>query len=115
MSAGGPIEIVISGAPAQVDAVVMDKDGKGVINAVVAIVPKDGSNPMVQMTDENGILTAKGLKPGDYKLLAWEDVEQGAPYDPDFLRQFEKQMKSLKLDAAAHEALQLIAIPADDR
>ena len=80
-----------------------------------AIVPKDGSNPMVQMTDENGILTAKGLKPGDYKLLAWEDVEQGAPYDPDFLRQFEKQMKSLKLDAAAHEALQLIAIPADDR
>jgi hypothetical protein len=67
------------------------------------------------MTDENGILSAKGLKPGSYNLLAWEDVEQGAPSDPDFLRQFEKQMKSLKLDASGHEAVQLTAIPADDK
>ncbi|HJZ96276.1 MAG TPA: hypothetical protein VKE70_07200, partial [Candidatus Solibacter sp.] len=61
-------------------------------------------------TDDNGILSAKGLKPGDYKLLAWEDVEQGAPYDPEFLRQYEKKMKSVKVDASGHEAVQLTAI-----
>ncbi|HTS64349.1 MAG TPA: carboxypeptidase-like regulatory domain-containing protein [Candidatus Acidoferrales bacterium] len=115
MSAGGPLEIVISAAPAQIDTVVVDKDGKGVVNAVVAIVPKSGGNPIVQMTDENGILSVKGLKPGGYNLVAWEDVEQGAPQDPDFLQQFEKQMKSVKVDAAGHEAVQLTAIPADDR
>jgi uncharacterized surface anchored protein len=115
MSAGGPIEVVISAAAAQVDAVVMDKDGKAAINAVVAIVPKDGRSPMVQMADENGILSVKGLKPGDYKLLAWEDVEQGAPSDPDFLKQFETKMKSIKLESAGHEAVQLTAIPADDK
>jgi hypothetical protein len=115
MSAGGPLEVVISAAAAQVDAVVLSKDGKAAINAVVAIVPKDGGNPIVQMADENGILSAKGLKPGDYKLLAWEDVEQGAPYDPDFLRQFETKTKSVKLESAGHEAVQLTAIPADDK
>ena len=114
MSAGGPLDIVISAAPAQIDAVVMDKDGKAAVNAVVAVVPKDGS-PIVQTTDENGILSVKGLKPGDYKLLAWEDVEQGAPSDPDFLVQYEKKMKSVKVDASGHEAIQLTAIPADDK
>jgi hypothetical protein len=115
MSAGGPLDIVISAAPAQIDAVVVDKDGKGAINAVVALVPSDGANPVVRTTDENGILSVKGLKPGSYNLLAWEDVEPGAPADPEFLRQFEKQMKSIKLEASAHEAVQLTTIPADDK
>jgi hypothetical protein len=114
MSAGGPLEVVISAAAAQVDAVVLDKDGKAVVNAVVAIVPKDGST-MVQTSDENGILSVKGLKPGDYKLVAWEDVEQGAPFDPDFLKQFENKTKSVKLESSGHEAVQLTAIPADDK
>jgi protocatechuate 3,4-dioxygenase beta subunit len=109
MSAGGPVEVTISAAAAQIDAVVLDKDSKGVVNAVVAIVPPQG-NPIVMTTDDNGILSAKGLKPGDYKLLAWEDVEQGAPYDPEFLRQYEKKMKSVKVDASGHEAVQLTAI-----
>jgi uncharacterized surface anchored protein len=109
MSAGGPMEVTISAAAAQVDAVILDKDSKPVSGAVVALIPKEGS-PMVYTADDNGILSAKGLKPGDYKLLAWEDVESGAPYDPDFLAQFEKKTKSLKLDKSAHEALQLSVI-----
>ena len=115
MSAGGPLEVVISAAAAQVDAVVLDKDGKAVVNAVVAIVPKDGSSTMVQTTDENGILSVKGLKPGGYKLLAWEDVEQGAPLDPDFVKQYESKTKSVTLESSGHEAVQLTAIPADDK
>ena len=109
------MQVVISAAPAAIDAVVLDKDGKSVVNAVVALVPKDGGNTLVLTADENGILTAKGLKPGTYQMLAWEDVEQGAPQDPDFLQQFEKRMKTVKVDAGGHEAVQLTAIPADDK
>ena len=96
-------------AAAQVDAVVLDKDGKAAWNSVVAVLPKDGVNVTVRTTDENGILSLHGLKPGDYKLYAWEDVESGAPMDPDFLKQYEGQAKSVKLDASAHEAVQLKA------
>jgi hypothetical protein len=109
LSGGGPVEVTISAAAAQLDAIVMDKDNKALANAVVAVLPKVG-NPMVFTTDDNGIVSAKGLKPGDYKLLAWEDVESGAPQDPDFLAQFEKKMKSVKLEASGHEAVQLTAI-----
>jgi uncharacterized surface anchored protein len=115
LSAGGTIDVVISAAAAQVDAVVMDGDNKPVAGAVVAVIPKDGSRPQVMTADDSGILSVKGLKPGDYRLVAWEDVEQGALYDPDFLRQFDKEGKSVKLDASGHEALQLKAIPADDK
>ena len=48
-----------------------------------------------------------------YRLYAWEDVEQGAPFDPDFLKKYEGQSKSVKLDASGHEAVQLKAIVVD--
>ena len=115
MTNGGVLEVTLSAAAARVDAVVLDKDGKAGWHAVVALIPKDGSMTVVQTADENGILTFKGLKPGDYRLLAWEDVELGAPYDRDFLKPFEPQAKSVKLEAAGHEAVQLKAIAADDR
>jgi hypothetical protein len=54
------------------------------------------------------------LKPGDYQLLAWEDVESGAPSDPDFVKPFEAQAKSVKLDVSGHEAVQLKAIPTSE-
>ncbi len=115
MTNGGVLEVTLSAAAARVDAVVVDKDGKAGWHAVVALIPKDGSLTVVQTADENGILSFKGLKPGDYRLLAWEDVESGAPYDADFVKPFEAQAKSVKLEAAGHEAVQLKAIAADDR
>jgi hypothetical protein len=107
--------VVVSAAAAQIDAIVMDKDGKAAWNATVAIAPKEGTNIVVRTADENGILSLRGLKPGDYRLYAWEDVEQGAPFDPDFLKQYEGQAKSLKLDSAGHEAVQLKAIAIDEK
>lgn len=113
MTSGGALEVTVSAAAARVDAVVLDKDGKSGWHAVVALIPVDGSLPVVQTADENGILSFKGLKPGDYRLLAWEDAESGAPYDPDFLKPFEAQAKSVKLEASGHQAVQLKAIATD--
>jgi hypothetical protein len=115
MTNGGALEVTLSAAAARVDTVVLDKDGKPGWHAVVALIPKDGGQTVVRTADENGILSFAGLKPGDYRLLAWEDVESGAPLDPDFVKPFEAQAKSVKLDAAGHEAVQLKAIVSDSR
>jgi hypothetical protein len=112
MTNGGALEVTLSATAARIDTVVLDKDGKPGWHAVVALVPKDGGPTVVRTADENGILSFAGLKPGDYRLLAWEDVEPGAPYDPDFLKPFEAQAKSVKLDSSGHEAVQLKAIAA---
>jgi len=115
MTSGGALEVTVSAAAARIDAVVVDKDGKAGWHAVVALVPTDGSLTLVQTADENGILSFKGLKPGDYQLLAWDDAESGAPYDPDFRKPFEAQAKTVKLDASGHEAVQLKTLSAGDK
>jgi protocatechuate 3,4-dioxygenase beta subunit len=114
MSGGGPLEITLSATAAAVDGVVMDKDNKPVAGATVALIPKDGTQISGRSADENGIISFKGLKPGEYKLLAWEDVEPGAYMDPDFVKPFESKSKTVKLDASGHEAVQLKVIPVEE-
>jgi hypothetical protein len=114
MSAGGTLEITLSATAAAVDGVVMDKNNKPVAGAVVALIPKDGTQAMGRSADENGIISFKGLKPGEYNLIAWEDLEQGAYMDPDFVKPFESKAKTVKLDSSAHEAVQLKAIPVEE-
>jgi hypothetical protein len=114
MTSGGPIEITLSATAAQVDGVVMDKDGKPSPGALVALIPQDGSRASGRSADENGIVSFKGLRPGDYKILAFEDIEPGAYMDPDFVKPFESRAKSVKLDANGHEAVQLKVVPAAD-
>src|SRR6185369_15735477 len=109
-SNGGALVITLSAAAGRVDAVVMDKDGKAGWHAVVALIPKEGAGTVVQTADENGILSFKGLKPGEYRLIAWDDVESGAPYDPDFVKPYESRAKAVKVDASGHEAVQLKSI-----
>jgi hypothetical protein len=81
----------------------------------VALIQKDTSATVVSTADENGILSFKGLKPGEYRLIAWDDVENGAPYDPDFVKPYESKAKTVKVEASGHEAVQLKSIAADEK
>jgi protocatechuate 3,4-dioxygenase beta subunit len=114
MSSGGTLEIILSATAAAVDGVVMDKNNKPVAGALVALIPKDGTQATGRSADENGIISFKGLKPGEYNLIAWEDLEQGAYTDPDFVKPFESRAKTVKLDPGAHEAVQLKVIPVEE-
>ncbi len=40
-------------------------------------------------TDQFGHYLLRGIAPGDYKLFCWDEVEDGAREDPDFLRAYE--------------------------
>ena len=113
MTNGGALEVTLSATAGAVDAVVSTRDGKPAGGAMVALIPKDGAT-VGRSADENGIVSFKGLKPGDYQILAWEDVEPGAYQDPDFVKPFEVRMKSVKLSANGREAVQLKAIGADE-
>jgi len=107
-----PLEITLSATAGSVSGAIIDKDGKPVPAATVVLLPKDKSQPFSNSTDENGTFTFSGLKPGDYRLLAWEDVEQGAWMDPEFLKPFESQATEVKIDPSGKQTLQVKAIPA---
>ena len=47
--------------------------------------------------DDSGRFALRGIPPGDYRLLAWEDVEPGAWLEPDFLRDYERRGETLSV------------------
>jgi len=52
-----------------------------------------------------------GIAPGDYRLLAWEEIDEGAEGDPEFVCQFDQQAHSLALAENARESVKLRVIP----
>jgi hypothetical protein len=112
MTSGGTLDIVLSATAGQMDLVVITKDGKAA-NGSQVLVLKDGSPTQSRTADDNGMLSLRGLKPGDYKVIAWEDVDTSQLWDTEFLRKFENDMKSVKIGPSGHEAVQLKALPPD--
>jgi hypothetical protein len=110
----GTMEVVLSATAGEVDGSALDKDGKPVPGAIVSLVPKDGSNIQIRSADENGGAAFKGLKPGEYLLMAWEDIPPGAAQAPEFFKPYEGRGEQVKVDPSAKKAVQIKTIPAEE-
>jgi hypothetical protein len=64
-------------------------------------------------TDEKGNFRFTNVAPGDYRLFAWQDVEQGAPQDPDYRKPFENQSRLVTLPPNGKQTIQLPPIVTD--
>jgi protocatechuate 3,4-dioxygenase beta subunit len=106
--AGGTIDIAISAAAGDVTAAVVDKDGKPVAGATVALISNGGSATQGNTTDENGAVSFRGLKPGDYTVIAWEDIPSGAYLDPEFVKNYSGT--PVKVEPRGKAAVQVKAV-----
>ena len=91
----GTLELYLGGAGSvgTIDGVVRSRDGQPADRSVVVILPTPHrrDNPAAYrtaITDQGGLFSVRGLLPGEYSVLAWED-EAGAYLDPEFLRGIE--------------------------
>jgi hypothetical protein len=116
IASGGEMQITLSATAGEVDAAVVDKDSVPLAGAIVALIPVDGPSTAIQSRagNEYGAVRFAGLKPGEYRLLAWEDIPPGAFLDPAFRRLFEPRSESVKVEAGAKQAIQLTVIPAEE-
>lgn len=108
--AGGPLDIVIGARPAVVEGRVKG-DGRA---GFAAVVPVDEPAPVhVLAIDESGHFQAGQLAPGEYRVLAFEGVEQqhlaGA-----MLKLFESRAAKVKVDEGARAAVQVDLITAKE-
>jgi len=60
-------------------------------NVTAVLVPDPARRLRIDLfrsiaTDARGAFRFENLPPGEYKVLAWEDVAAGAWHDPNFLR-----------------------------
>jgi hypothetical protein len=63
------------------------------------------------VTDQLGLFVVRGLSPGAYSILAWEDVETGAYQDPEFLKELEDRGTKITVERGSRNVVNVRAIP----
>jgi Carboxypeptidase regulatory-like domain len=110
-AAPSALEVTISTQGATIDGTVED-DGRPIAGATVVLVP-DAARRNASLyyrrarTDLAGKFTLLGIAPGAYKVFAWEEIEDGAWQDPDFLGSYEARGESVRLEQQGHESVAL--------
>lgn len=110
------IDLVFA-AGAKVSGVISSADDKPDPGVTVVLVPEQRLNGLgdrfrTVTTDQNGRYQLQGLRPGSYRVYAFEHIEPGAYEDEEWLKGFADQAHSLKLSESAQETLDLKSIPA---
>jgi hypothetical protein len=113
----GELEIALSNSGAEVEGVVLGPEEKPAAGVIVALIPASGreSHYRTMPADHDGTFRIKGVAPGIYIVLAWEDIEPGAHRDPEFVKPFEAQAQRLALEENGAAKLKLKAIPFESR
>jgi 5-hydroxyisourate hydrolase-like protein (transthyretin family) len=110
------LEIVIGTDTVTLDGRVLDNKQQPVPGISVVMVPDSARRLRsdafkTASTDELGRFRFTGAAPGEYTLLAWEDIEKDAWLDPDFLRMYEDRGKSIHLNEGNASPIDVQLIP----
>jgi hypothetical protein len=110
--AAGGLTIALSLAGAQVEGTVLNADKEPAADATVVLIPASGRASLYRevKTGQNGSFAIKGIPPGEYQALAWEDVETAAYKDPEYLKKLAGSAEQLSLQENDHKAVSLKAI-----
>jgi hypothetical protein len=86
-------------------------------NATVVAIPslqrkRQSDQFPTALSDQNGQFHLRGLRPGDYTVFAWEDVESGAWCDPEFVQANQSAGQAVHLAEGSQLSLSLKEIPA---
>ena len=116
---GGALEVVLARGAADVGGVLRGQDGAPLSNLVVSLwIPGTPSQEAVDLgrtakTDSTGQFTFQGLSPGEYRVAAWEQIEQGLDTVPEFRAKFDDKATAVKLQENDHAQIQPALIPRD--
>jgi carboxypeptidase family protein len=96
------LEFTLSAQGAQVEGTATDENGLPVVGVWVVLVPDAKHRDRhdlyrTERTDQHGVFKIKQVAPGDYALYSWDEVDEGAWEDPDFMRPFEEKKQGEKV------------------
>jgi hypothetical protein len=111
--------VVVNPNGGQIDGAVQNAKGDAAAGAMVTLIPDAPHRSISWLyrlanTDQNGHFTIKGVRPGEYKIYAWEDLEPGAQQDPDFVKRHESAGEAVSVKESSHETVQLKIVPAEN-
>jgi hypothetical protein len=110
----GKLEILLSSDGGRIDGTVATKDLQPAPSVKVFLVPGGdrGRNDLLKMVsaDTNGRFTFSGVAPGDYRILALENVEPNAHLAPDAFKPFENEASLIHVGESTTQSLRLTVI-----
>jgi 5-hydroxyisourate hydrolase-like protein (transthyretin family) len=106
------LELVACAELGQVAGTAVTANGEPAAGATVVLVPEPRFREQTQRfqdaaTDQHGRFLIKEIPPGEYKVLAFEDVEDGIWFDPDFLKKYEKAGEAVTIHAKQTESMKV--------
>jgi hypothetical protein len=112
----GTLSIVLANGAGQLEGN-LTNDKSEPVRGIQAVLIPDRSRDRTELyrtatTDQNGHFTMRGIQPGDYKIFAWESIEQFSYYDPEVLVQFEQKGKAVTIGESAKPTVEVKLIPA---
>jgi hypothetical protein len=111
LSGEGDLDIAISAKAATVEGSVVDPQGKPAANAAIVIATVGGAGPLITgNADASGNFYFAGLRPGDYRVYAWDAAAPEATDAPPSLAPFESAGKPVTLAESARQKIQVTAI-----
>jgi hypothetical protein len=100
-----PLEIVIGANPGSLQGQVMDDQRQPAVGAVITVFANDPAARIyrtdmykIASTDTAGKFQLPNLRPGDYRVFAWENVEKGTWIDSTFLRIHEDRGVTVRIE-----------------
>jgi hypothetical protein len=111
----GEFQVVLRSGPGQISGNITDNKSQPVAGIQVFAIPVDRNRIMEYrqaIADQNGHYSMTGMTPGDYQLFSWESIDSGANYDPDFLKAYEQQGKTVHVAESSSQNVDLRLIPA---
>jgi hypothetical protein len=110
------LQIVISANGGVIEGRVVDAGAITRANVKTVAVPSSprrsrGDLYKFVSTDDEGRFKLTGLAPGEYKVFAFERVEEGAWQDPEFIRLFEGRGVAVRVEQGRQSAVEIPVIP----
>jgi protocatechuate 3,4-dioxygenase beta subunit len=117
VSSGTVLDVVMSANGATIEGTVIDSKGKPVAYATVVDVPSAERRTRRDLyeqadTDALGHFSLRGLNPGKYTVLAFDDLQEDT-HQAEFLETYEGRGEHVQLDEGARSTVTLKLISAD--
>jgi protocatechuate 3,4-dioxygenase beta subunit len=112
------LQIVLSSKGASIEGQVIDVRNRKIASATVVLLPRSSSPDYrldqfkVTTTDSSGRFQIPSIPPGNYNLIAWEDVDQDAWWDAGFIGIFRSYSRPVDLNEGDRNNIEILAVPA---
>jgi protocatechuate 3,4-dioxygenase beta subunit len=109
------LDIVVSAKGATVEGTVLDAKDQPVVDAEVVAIPDPARRKRHDLyqqdgTDQRGHFTLHGLNPGQYTVIAFEDLDDDYS-DPDFIKSYEGHGQNVDIKEGERQTVLLKVIP----